>query len=185
MRKTIARSLFSLVMCLVPIFVVAEEIMIENFEAQPEKRWRFFTDSVMGGVSTGKVDFVTENGKKHARLTGHVSTENNGGFIQIRTDLPGAAPDGAVGVRALVRGNDQEYFVHLRTAGTVLPWQYFQAGFTAGTEWKEIRLPFTSFQASGRLLRSVPSADSLKSAAIVAYGRDHDAEIEISEIGFY
>ena len=165
--------------------VVAGETTIEDFQMQPETRWRFFADTVMGGVSSGQVEFVTEEGRTHARMTGRVSTANNGGFIQMRTELPAAPPDGTTGVRVVVRGNDQRYFVHLRTSGTLLPWQYYQAGFDVARDWAEIRLPFAVFKPSGSLLRSVPRPSSLRSVAIVAFGRDHDAEIEVREVGFY
>ena len=163
----------------------AEEFMVENFEANPETRWRFFTDGVMGGESSGQVAFIREGEQVHARMTGRVSTANNGGFIQIRTELPDAAPTSAVGVRLIVRGNDQRYFVHLRTRGTVLPWQYYQAGFDVTEDWAEVRLPFDTFKRSERLLRLVPSGDSLKSIAVVAFGRDHVADIDVRELGFY
>ena len=159
--------------------------MIENFELQPETRWRFFTDDVMGGVSTGQVAFLKEGNQTYAHMTGNVSTENNGGFIQIRMDLPDGAPEDATGVRLIVRGNDQTYFVHLRTSGTVLPWQFYQAGFEVTADWGEVRLPFDAFKRSGRLLRAIPRAVSLKSIAVVAYGRDHEAEIDVREVGFY
>ena len=159
--------------------------MIENFKLQPETRWRFFTDSVMGGESTGQVAFLKEGDRTYAHMTGDVSTENNGGFIQMRMDLPDAAPEDATGVRLIVRGNDQTYFVHLRTSGTMLPWQFYQAGFEVTGEWREVRLPFDNFRRSGRLLRAVPVVGSLKSIAIVAYGRDHEAGIDVREVGFY
>ncbi len=135
----------------------AEAPMLETFQNHPETRWRFFADTVMGGVSTGKVDFVEEGAVGYARLTGTVSTRNNGGFIQIRMALPTTPPSDATGVRAVVRGNGQDYFVHLRTSGTMLPWQYYQAGFAAPRDWTEIRLPFTAFKPSGSLLRAVPT----------------------------
>lgn len=152
---------------------------------QPETRWRFFTDRVMGGVSTGQVAFVEEDGQQHARMTGRVSTANRGGFIQMRMDLASPPPEDAAGVRLVVRGNDQRYFVHLRTSGTVLPWQYYQAGFDVTQDWREVRLPFGAFAASGALLRTEPRPASLTSLAVVAYGRDHEAEIEVREVGFY
>jgi hypothetical protein len=164
---------------------MAEATRIEDFAMQPETRWRFFTDGVMGGVSTGQVAFVQEDGRTHARMTGRVSTANRGGFIQMRLDLAGPPLAGATGVRLVVRGNDQRYFVHLRTSGTVLPWQYYQAGFEVTRSWTEVRLPFEAFRASGALLRSVPRPGSLTSLAVVAYGRDHEAEIEVREVGFY
>ena len=163
----------------------AAEMMIEDFQAQPETRWRFFADTVMGGVSTGRVTFLREDGRPHARMTGQVSTANNGGFIQMRLDLPSPPPEGTTGVRLIVRGNDQAYFVHLRTRGTLLPWQYYQAGFNVTRAWRELRLPFEAFSPSGSFLRGVPRARSLTSIGIVAFGRDHEAEIDLREVGFY
>ncbi|OZA12972.1 MAG: NADH ubiquinone oxidoreductase, partial [Rhodobacterales bacterium 17-64-5] len=152
---------------------------------RPETRWQFFTDQVMGGVSTGGVVFVQNDGESFARMTGQVSTENRGGFIQMRLELTAPPPEGTTGVRLVVRGNSQRYFVHLRTGGTVLPWQYYQAGFEVTETWTEVRLPLAEFTASGGMLRSVPRAESLTSVAVVAYGRDHDALIEVREVGFY
>jgi len=164
---------------------VAEDNLIEDFETQPETRWRFIADTVMGGVSDGQVDFVRENGEVHAHMTGSVSTQNNGGFIQIRRELQTSPSNEVDGVRLVVRGNEQRYFVHLRTSGTILPWQYYQAGFEVTREWSEVRLPFTQFEASGRLLRKVPRPGSIKSIGIVAFGRDHSAEIDVREVSFY
>jgi hypothetical protein len=67
----------------------------------------------------------------------------------------------------------------------MLPWQYYQAGFDVSGDWAEVRLPFADFEPSGRLLRAVPRATSLKSIGIVAYGRDHAAEIDVKEVGFF
>ena len=164
---------------------LAEDIMIDDFKSQPEKRWRFIADTVMGGISTGNVSFLAENKDTYARMTGNVSTENNGGFIQFRMKLPSPLAKSVVGLRLVVRGNDQKYFMHLRTTGTFLPWQYYQAGFEVSQYWSEVRLPFEAFKASGNFLRAVPQPDSLKSVGIVAFGRDHEAEIEVREVGYY
>ncbi len=179
------RRLFLILLLTAPMAALAGTAMIENFELQPEKRWRFFTDGVMGGVSSGQVAFVRDGEQVYARMTGRVSTENNGGFIQIRMELPDGAPENFTGVRLVVRGNDQRYFVHLRTRGTRLPWQYYQAGFETTGNWTEVRLPLDSFDRSGRLLRATPIANSIRSVAVVAFGRDHAAEIDVREVGFY
>ena len=52
-------------------------------------------------------------------------------------------------------------------------------------DWEEVLVPFTDFKPSGRLLRAVPGPRSLKSIAVVAFGRDHIAEIDVKEVGFY
>lgn len=170
---------------LAPQAVFAEDVLIEDFTNEPETRWRFIADTVMGGVSTGQAEFIREDGETHARMTGSVSTENNGGFIQFRMELPTPLPKGTIGLRLVIRGNDQRYFLHLRTSGTILPWQYYQAGFDVAQEWAEVRLPLEDFEPSGLFLRSVPKPESVKSVGIVAFGRDHEAEIDVREVGYY
>ncbi len=166
-------------------YAEVNEILLDTFENEPEKRWEFFADTVMGGVSTGQVSFRNENGKKYARMTGEVSTKNRGGFIQFRRTISEKYADGVKGVRLIVRGNNQQYFVHLRTNGTILPWQYYQGNFETTDGWDEIRIPLSSFKASGRILSTKIRASSLKSIGIVAYGRNHKALVDILEIGFY
>lgn len=185
MRSFLNFTALAILMLATPNPLVAQDVMIETFESQPESRWRFFADTVMGGVSSGEVSFLSEGESAYARMTGRVSTANNGGFIQMRIELPSAAPEGAEGIRLIARGNDQRYFVHLRTGGTLLPWQYYQAGFEVSRSWTEVRLPLTAFEASGRMLRKAPRAQGLKSLGVVAYGRDHEAEIDVREVGFY
>jgi hypothetical protein len=66
-----------------------------------------------------------------------------------------------------------------------LPWHYYQAAFEVTENWQEIRLPFDSFKKSNKNLRKVPKPTLLKSIGIVAYGRAHCADIQVSEVGFY
>ena len=49
--------------------------------------WAGFTDQVMGGVSIGKLLRETIQGKTCNVMRGTVSLFNNGGFIQMATDL--------------------------------------------------------------------------------------------------
>ncbi len=148
-------------------------------------RWTYVGDTVMGGVSEGAARVETRGSEPVLRLTGQVSTANNGGFIQTRTKLDKAPPAGTSGVLLQARGNDQRYFVHLRTTGTSLPWQYYEAAFDVTSDWREFRLPLEAFKPSGNLLRDVPDADSIRSVGIVAFGRDHKADISVRLVGFY
>lgn len=159
--------------------------MFEDFETNPATRWEYIADTVMGGVSSGQVSFETNGTDSFARLTGTVSTANRGGFIQFRRQLDDPVPADTGGIRLVVRGNGERYFIHLRTTGTLLPWQFYQSGFEAPGTWTEVRLPLSSFRASGSLLRATPSASTLTSVGVVAYGRDHEALLDVREIGFY
>jgi len=163
----------------------ADERMIENFTSNPETRWMFITDQVMGGVSNGETSFVREANESYVRLKGQVSTKNNGGFIQVRTKLENRIPQSAQGIVLTVRGNDEEYFLHVRTPGTVLPWQYYQASFKTTPDWKEVRIPFDSFKPSGRMLRTSLDPQSIRSIGVVAYGRDYDADVSVASVSSY
>ena len=93
-------------------------------------KWRSVSDQVMGGISQGKLTrSATEDGPC-LRLTGDVSLENNGGFIQASLDLTedGGALDVSsfAGIRLIVRGNDEQYGLHLRTTDVARPWQSYR-----------------------------------------------------------
>lgn len=149
-------------------------------EPVTDHSWRFFSDQVMGGVSTGQAQV----GAQGLHLTGDVSTANRGGFIQARTEVQGFSADTS-GLEITVRGDGQPYFIHLRTSGTLLPWQYYQAEFPTDSDWQTIRLPWGAFQASGRMLRDAPRPDAIRSVALVAFGRDHAADVTLKAFDAY
>lgn len=162
-----------------------ETLMNENFESQPQTRWNYVSDQVMGGVSQGQLVFKTQDGESFAHMTGQVSTENNGGFIQVRSSLVKTSTTNASGVILKIRGNNQQYYIHLRSTLTLLPWQYYQASFQVTDQWQIIKLPLSDFNASSKWLPNSLKPGSIRSIGIVAFGRDHSADIQISQIGFY
>lgn len=141
--------------------------------------WSYLADTVMGGVSAGQAR--VEEGA--LRLTGSVSTANRGGFIQARTEMPGGLPEGATALRLRVRGNGERYFIHLRTTRTRLPWQYYQQGFETGADWAEVLLPLAAFVPSGRMMAGAVRPEEVRSVGLVAYGRDHVADVSLSAMG--
>jgi hypothetical protein len=143
--------------------------------------WAYLADTVMGGVSEGQA--ALERGV--LRLTGTVSTANRGGFIQARTALKSGLPDGTVGLRLNVRGNGERYFIHLRTTATLLPWQYYQAPFETTGDWRDVDVPLAAFAPSGRLLPRRVAPGSVRSFALVAFGRDYQADVSLAAFGSY
>ncbi len=158
---------------------------VGGYAPPPPAEWRYFSDQVMGGVSEGSARIEAFEGKAAIRLTGRVSTENRGGFIQARADLERGFPADAQGVVLQVRGNGERYFVHLRTRGMILPWQYYQATFDTSGDWRTVRLPFSAFSSSGPLLRTTPRPETVTSLGVVAFGRDHQADVTARWIGLY
>ncbi len=183
LRHSILASCLSLF--LIPTTIALEPLMTDRFDADPQLRWSYVSDQVMGGVSEGRLAFKEEGGEQFAHMTGQVSTENNGGFIQLRKAIPKKTIDTATGAFLKVRGNGQQYYLHLRTSGTLLPWQYYQASFTTTDQWQIIKVPLTAFSRSGNWLSKAVKPSSIRSIGIVAFGRDHSADIQIAEIGFY
>jgi hypothetical protein len=149
--------------------------------------WRGFSDQVMGGISEETIALATIDGRRALRLSGDVRLENNGGFIQAALDL---APAGQTldasafaGVLLIVRGNGERYGVHLRTPDCVRPWQSYRTGFITDAEWREIRLPFASFEPH-RLTEPL-DVRHLRRLGLVAIGRAFHADLAVSTIGIY
>ncbi len=145
--------------------------------------WSYIDDTVMGGVSDGFAGYVKEGA--FIRLTGTVSTKNNGGFIQVRTNISTGVSRGKKGIIVEVKGNNETYYIHLKNRSSRLPWQYYAAEFMAPDNWMTIELPFSKFKKSSTLMKTKMDSKSLKSLGVVAYGRDYRADILIRKIELY
>ena len=165
----------------------SEEILVDKFD-EPSL-WRFIGDDVMGGVSTGSISFEkNEVGESVGCLKGSVSTANNGGFIQMRKEITKIERKILRDVSAITvaaRGNDDEYFIHLRTKGMLMPWTYYYASFVATKDSRKFIFPLSEFKRSGRFLgRNFPRGGELKSLGIVAYGKNYEAELCLDKVSF-
>ncbi|NTV04062.1 hypothetical protein HGA89_03965 [bacterium] len=149
--------------------------------------WRRFTDRVMGGRSQATSAVEILDGRRCLRLAGEVSLANNGGFIQVA--LPLAARDGALdargwtGLRLLVRGAGDGYYLHLRTADCRLPWQYYGAALPCGPEWSEVEIAFADFRPES--LGAALDRSRLRRLGIVAAKKAFAADIAIARIELY
>ncbi|MGC1496069.1 MAG: CIA30 family protein [Sulfitobacter sp.] len=150
-------------------------------------KWEFVADTVMGGVSEGAVAEVKLAGRDATRLTGQVSLENNGGFVQMAFDLmPGGGAFDASdfsGLEIEVYGNDEIYDLRLRTTALTRPWQSFRTAFNAPAKWTIIRVPFGKI-APNKTDATFDAAD-LRRIGILAYGREMRADIAVAAIRFY
>ncbi|MEO1190858.1 MAG: CIA30 family protein [Pseudomonadota bacterium] len=149
--------------------------------------WRLYSDQVMGGVSRGELQWERVAGRPAVRLSGTVSLENQGGFLQMSLDLSvgGGAVDasGFGGIELWVWGNDQDYGLHLRSLDCLRPWQSYRHSFVATPTWRQIRLPFTTF-VPHRI--DVPlDLTRLRRIGLVAIGRAFDADLALGGIAFY
>ena len=168
--------------------IANDEVLAYPFNADSGRYWQYVSDRVMGGVSDGKVNLEQDGEMYYARLTGNVSTANNGGFIQLRASVSFANSEkegeNLKGVRLNVRGNGETYYIHIRTNESWSPSDYYATTFIADAEWKMIDLPFKTFKRRWSK-DSVLDPKKIRSFGIVAYGRDHISDISVSTIEFY
>ena len=149
-------------------------------------KWQLVTDNVMGGLSSGQLTLDTYKGKKCLRMRGDVTTENNGGFVQIALSLSEQGvfdASGYTGVEIEVAGNNESYNIHFRTDGLWFPWQSYRYSFTAATDWQTYRIPFSALEKY-KTFHSF-SQDEIKRIGLVAIGREFQADLCLAAIGFY
>jgi len=169
-----------------------EKVLIDDFGPNNThyklvSGWSFITDQVMGGASTGKMEFGQNDKRYCLHMAGNVSLQNNGGFIQARAELRRNTQNfggrGFTGIYLIFKGNSQPYAVHIRTRDTRLPWQYYQSRFDTDQSWQKIKIPFTNFRPIN--LKQPLNVKSLKTVAISAIQKEYKADIFVDEIGFY
>ena len=178
---SISNIIKSLVFC-ISIFL-SEELLAENL--LKSHKWSYVSDQVMGGKSVGRAELEITQKSALMRLTGNVSTENNGGFIQVRTDYSAVISQKISGLQITVKGNLEKYFVHIRTTGTLRHWHYYFQPFKTNSDWEVIRMPFNKFERSASILELNLNPTNLRSIGIVAFGKDHTADIYVKDLRFY
>ncbi len=182
------KALLLVLLTFTTMIFAAEEDVNLTFSTDSAKYWQYISDRTMGGVSDGQAALEQDGKILFARLTGNVSTENNGGFIQLRSRFSFAnfEKDGKKikGVRLNARGNGEIYHIFIRTSETQSYRDYYSATFTANSNWEMIDLPFNEFKH--RLSNnSNLEGKNIRTFGIVAYGRDFESDVSVSKIIFY
>lgn len=159
--------------------------VFEDFSGAAASRWDFVADGVMGGVSRGRAEIAGAGSDAVLRLTGTVSTDNNGGFIQVRQRFSDPWPGSVTGLEVRVRGNGATYYVFLKTPGLSRVWYSYRAPFVAPEAWQVVRLPFADFSASHDGMPQSFAVSQVNSIALVAYGADFEADLSVDRISLY
>ena len=180
------KLLFSLLIFYSSVVFSKDQIIIP-FTEENARYWQYISDQTMGGVSDGQAILDKDGDMIFARLTGNVSTANNGGFIQIRTnfsfvDLINTNKD-LKGVLLNTKGNGETYHIFIRTSEDRSYRDFYSATFTTNDNWEIVDLPFSKFKHrySNRSL----DGNDIRTFGIVAYGRNFYSDVSVSEISFY
>lgn len=111
--------------------------------------WIVVDDVVMGGRSTGNVQFDSEG---HAVFSGDVSLENNGGFSSVRCRFEALKADQFSKFVVRLKGDGKNY--QLRTKANLNDYYSYINNFTTTGEWETIEIPFSEMKPAfrGRML---------------------------------
>ena len=168
----------------------ADEV-IDDFSsaerASNGQRWRYFSDRVMGGVSTGSAAHAVIDGRAALHLTGQVSLENNGGFVQVALDL---IPDSTTldahpysGITITLRGDGGAYALNLRTSDLRYPWQSYRCPIQSTLGWQSFSCAFSDFEAH-RTDRPLDTA-RLRRVGLIAIGEARAVDVALGDLRFY
>ncbi len=143
--------------------------------------WQLVSDQVMGGVSAGKLDHPIIDGTHATRLRGRVSLDNNGGFLQMAADIA-PPPPGTSALLLQLRGNGEQYNIHLRTTDLDRPWQSYRALVVAPADWQQVRLALKQFEPHRTEIPFDPAR--IRRIGIVAIGREFVADVSVGSVGW-
>jgi len=153
----------------------------------PGAGWRGFSDRVMGGVSNAELESAMIAGKSCIRLTGDVTRESNGGFIQMALsfgrnyeELDASAYNG---IELLVYGNNEDYNLHIRTSDCGWHDESYRMTFFAEPAWQRVRVPWDAFEANG--VKEPLNSSHLQRIAILGWMREFEADVSLAEISLY
>ncbi len=166
------------------------KLVLSNFVngyMHPGAGWRGFSDRVMGGISNADLQAAAVDGKNCIRLTGNVTRESNGGFIQMAMyfgrsydELDGS---GYKGIELLVYGNNEDYNLHVRTSDCGWYDQSYRTTFFAEPRWQRMRFPWESF--TGNSIDEPLDNARLQRIAILGWMREFQADVALAEIALY
>jgi len=152
-----------------------------------DSAWRGFTDRVMGGISDAAFGTDVVAGKRCARMSGDVTRESNGGFIQLSMsfgDYRGTLDASAYqGIELLVHGNDENYNLHVRTNDCRWYEQSYRMTFYAKPEWQTVRAAWSDFEPNG--LSAPLDTAAINRIAVLGWMREFHADIGLAKVWLY
>jgi len=140
-----------------------EPIVLADFpDADSVAGWSIQNDTVMGGVSNSRTEWVDDQ----LIFAGDLSLDNNGGFCSMRSPVSadfGALAAGATALTLTATGDDQVYLVQVRTDRDL----FVQRIAIAGGAEDTYVLPFADFTATDFMLDAITPLEPLDPGSIL------------------
>ena len=171
---------------------VTERQVLSRFDGDgdylaPGVGWRGFSDRVMGGVSDASFGRDVIGGRRCIRLTGTVTRDSGGGFIQMALYLgPRGRPfdgSGWRGIECDVFGNDEDYNLHVRTSDCGWFDDSYRTTFRAPARWTTQRFAWDALRPNGVRVALDPAR--LERIALLGWMREFEADIALASLSLY
>jgi hypothetical protein len=115
-------------------------------------------------------------------MKGHVSTDNNGGFVRLSNSIDINSND-YKGIKFQAKGNSETYEVHVTLRGLKIPpWSYFSQSFEVTNQWQEYEIYFKDLKRSSGFSAASMNAKNIRDLSIAGFGRDFEVSLAIKEI---
>ena len=163
-----------------------------SFEILPDKdididSWRFVKDQVMGGKSDGSMILKesTNQNFDYISATGNVSTDG-GGFLMFRKEIDADNLNDFSKIKFKARGNNEKYFIHIKTKGSIFPWVRYLGEFDVTEEWQDFEIEFDEFirYSNKKPKKRNLNPKKIKLIGVEASGRDFEMDIDIASMSF-
>jgi len=163
-----------------------------SFEILPDKdididSWRFVKDKVMGGKSDGSMILKESTGQNFDYISakGNVSTDG-GGFLMFRKEIDVDNLNDFSKIKFKARGNNEKYFIHIKTKGSIFPWVRYLSEFDVTEEWQDFEIEFDEFirYSNKNPKKRNLNPKKIKLIGVEASGRDFEMDIDIASMSF-
>ena len=163
-----------------------------SFEILPDKdididSWRFVKDQVMGGKSDGSMILKESKSQNFDYISakGNVSTDG-GGFLMFRKEIDADNLNDFSKIKFKARGNNEKYFIHIKTKGSIFPWVRYLSEFDVTEEWQDFEIEFDEFirYSNKNPKKRNLNPKKIKLIGVEASGRDFEMDIDIASMSF-
>ncbi|MCK9534452.1 MAG: CIA30 family protein [Pseudomonas sp.] len=165
---------------------IAEEQLIDVYRSTQDQPspWLVISDQVMGGVSSAELQQNVRYGSNCSCLVGRTRLDNNGGFVQMKLDIPPSELHTDYrGVFIELCGTAHDYNLHVKTTQLTRPWQSFRCSLAVQPQWTRFILPYEQLQAHRTEAELQPA--TIRSIAVVAIGQAFDVDVCVRRFGFF
>lgn len=169
-----------------------DRLLLSRFDAEgeylaPGVGWRGFSDRVMGGVSDASFGRDVIAGRRCIRLTGTVTRDSGGGFVQMALYLGARRQpfDGSAwrGIECDVFGNDEDYNVHVRTTDCGWFDDSYRATVSVPARWTTLRLAWDDLKPNSVRVPLNPA--KLERIALLGWMREFEADVALASLSLY